>query len=92
VFPVADFRAAIDAVKAAVVPAMPPTLTLGSGTAANGVTLSIRGRTGVVYRVESSADLVGWKLEQEVTLSSETEAVPVQLASVETRFFRVVAP
>jgi hypothetical protein len=46
----------------------------------------------VVYRVESSADLVGWKLEQEVTLSSETEAVPVQLASVETRFFRVVAP
>jgi thiol-disulfide isomerase/thioredoxin len=91
-FPVADFRAAIDAVQAAVVPAVPPTLTLGSGPAANGVTLSVRGRTGVVYRLESSPDLIGWKLEQEVTLSSETESVSVQLPSAETRFFRVVAP
>jgi thiol-disulfide isomerase/thioredoxin len=91
-FPVADFRAAIDAVQASVVPAVPPTLTLGSGPAANGVTLSVRGRAGVAYRVESSPDLFGWKLEQEVTLSSETESVPVQLPSQETRFFRVVAP
>lgn len=91
-FPVADFRAAIDAVQAAVVPAAPPTLTLGSGPAANVVTLSVRGRTGVAYRVESSPDLSGWKLEQEVTLSSETASVSVQLPSAETRFFRVVAP
>ncbi len=92
VFPVADFRAAIDAVQAAVVPEVPPALTLGSGPAANGVTLSVRGRTGVAYRVESSADLVGWKLEQEVTLSAEAGSVSVQLPSAEARFFRVVAP
>ncbi len=92
VFPVADFRAAIDAVKAAVVPAVPPTLTLGSGPAANGVMLSVRGQTGVAYRVESSPDLVGWQLEQEVTLSSETESVTVQVPAAETRFFRTVAP
>lgn len=93
-FPVADFRAAIDAVKApAVTPTTPPVLsnpTLSTGSLFSFV---FEGQSGRTYRLDSSADLLNWQPEKTITAAGGKEVIQATAgASGLQRYFRAVVP
>ncbi len=89
-FPIADFRAAIDAVEAAPVPEMPRLSTPGL-TPDGRLRITFDARAGRSYRVETSSDLDGWSLATEVTATGSEAAVDLETDGT-FRFVRVVAP
>ncbi len=89
-FPVAEFRAAVDAVKAATVVPEPPRLSRPQFVA-DRLSFSFAARPGWSYRIETSPDLLGWQEAAQVTAATAEQTVELP-ASGETRFVRVVMP
>ncbi len=93
IFPVEEFRAAIDAVLPPP-PELPPAPTLSRPRwAGDGrFVFQLLGRPGRSYRVETSADLALWSPVRTVTATMESESIEIPVADGEPqRFVRVVA-
>ena len=75
-FPVADFRSAIDAVKApAILPPKVPALSNPSVRPDGNLAFVLTGDANRTYRLESSADLLNWNLVRTFTTSGASETV-----------------
>jgi thiol-disulfide isomerase/thioredoxin len=94
VFPVDEFRAAIDAVQAAEPePPAPPTLYRPEITSDARFLIRATGPPGAALRIESSSDLILWETETTFTTVDADELVEVQLElRGAARYYRVTAP
>jgi thiol-disulfide isomerase/thioredoxin len=93
-FPVAEFRAAIDAVTAPP-PDLPaaPTLSGPEPRSDGRLALRVTGQSGQLHRIESSPDLLEWSTESAFTPTSQNELIEVEVEVLgASRFFRVAAP
>ena len=92
-FPLAEFRAAIDAVKPAAIPAVPPQIESIRFNGSGALVLHVTGTAGVQYRLESSINTHSWNTEKTVVLSAASDSVAIVANDgVSARFYRLVAP
>ena len=92
-FPVAEFRAAIDAIKKPSPAPVPPSFIQISKHAEGGWLLELSTEPGRTYVIESSHNLKQWTVETSLVATSARESTRVGSAGNEpTRFYRAVTP
>ena len=92
-FPVAEFRAAIDAVRRPAAQPAAPRLAMPSRAPDGATVFVLEGEAGRTYRIESSGDLRAWSPVLSVTPAGASETVRVPPDSGPApRFFRAVTP